>query len=140
VLFRSPLIPGTFGSLAGILIYYLVKDLTYIYLAVAVGLTLVGFWAAGRAEGIFQKKDSRLIVIDEVAGMLLSLLFLPYDLRLVVIGFFLFRLLDTLKPYPAGRLQELKGGAGVMLDDLVAAVYTNILLQIVWRVAFCRGS
>ena len=88
---------------------------------------------AGRAEIIFQQKDSRYIVIDEVAGIFLCMAFLPYNAVLLVAGFFIFRLLDTLKPFPAGRLQNLKGSLGIMLDDLVAALYTNIILQIVLR-------
>ncbi len=65
--------------------------------------------------------------------MLLSLLFIPYDLKLVIIAFFLFRILDTLKPYPAGRVQNIQGSIGIMGDDIIAALYTNIILQLVSR-------
>lgn len=128
-----PLIPGTFASVAGLFLYYLVKGSVIIYAAVTVFLTITGFLISSDAEKIFKKKDARYIVIDEVCGMLLSLAFLPYDLKLVVIAFFIFRVLDTVKPYPAWRLQELKGGLGVMSDDVVAGLYTNIILQIVLR-------
>ncbi|MCM8789576.1 MAG: phosphatidylglycerophosphatase A, partial [Candidatus Omnitrophica bacterium] len=81
----------------------------------------------------FEKKDAKNIVIDETSGMMLSLLFLPYQSKILILGFFIFRLLDTLKPYPAGRIQNIKGSIGVMGDDIVAAVYTNIILQAVTR-------
>lgn len=135
-----PLIPGTFGSIAGLGIFFIVKDCITAYIAVTLGLMILGFLLSGRAEEVLKKKDHRSIVIDEVCGMLLSLCFLPYDLKIVVIGFFIFRLLDTVKPYPADRLQDLKGGAGVMSDDIVAGVYTNLILQAVARLTSLTAS
>jgi len=135
-----PLIPGTFGSLAGLALFYLIKDNTPVYLLFTLILIILGFLVTGEAEKILNKKDARPIVIDEVSGMLLSLLFLPYDIKLVIIGFFLFRLLDTLKPYPAGPIQRLKGGIGVMSDDIVVGIYTNIILQVVFRFASFKIS
>ena len=135
-----PLIPGTFGSLAGLFVYYLVSSNNFIYWLVTCVLVAIGFLVCGPAERVFGVKDPRFIVIDEVAGMLLSLMFLPYDIKLVIIGFFIFRLMDTLKPFPAGRLQNLKGSLGVMLDDVIAAVYTNIILQAVLKLASFRAS
>ena len=135
-----PLIPGTFGSMAGILVFYLVKGNFTVYLLTALIVTILGFLSSGQAERMLQVKDARCIVIDEVSGMLLSLLFVPYDIRLVLMGFFIFRLLDTLKPYPAGGFQNFKGSAGIMLDDLIAAVYTNIILQVAWRIACFKTS
>ena len=135
-----PLIPGTFGSIAGLFLFYLVKNNWPFYLLVTSALITLGFLVSGEAERIFNKKDARYIVIDEVTGMLLSLAFIPYDLRLVIIAFFLFRLLDTLKPFPAGRIEGLKGGAGVMGDDIIAGLYTNIILQVVLRFASFKTS
>ena len=128
-----PLVPGTFGSLVGLVLLFLIGNNFFIWVILAVILVILGFLVAGRAEIIFQQKDSRYIVIDEVAGIFLCMAFLPYNAVLLVAGFFIFRLLDTLKPFPAGRLQNLKGSLGIMLDDLVAALYTNIILQIVLR-------
>jgi phosphatidylglycerophosphatase A len=133
-------VPGTFGSLAGLGVYYLAKDRIIIYLAATSCLIILGFLVSGRAERIFNKKDYRGIVIDEVCGMLLSLLFIPYELKFVIIAFFIFRLMDTVKPYPAGRLQDLKGSLGVMGDDIVAGIYTNIILQVVIRLASFKIS
>lgn len=135
-----PLVPGTFASLIGLILLFLVKGNFFIYGIAVTALLIVGFWSAGRAERIFQQKDARYIVIDEVVGMCLCMAFIPYDIRVLLIGFFLFRILDTLKPFPAGRLQNLKGSPGIMLDDLVAAFYTNIILQIVLRLASFNAS
>lgn len=101
---------------------------------------ILGFLVAGRAEEIFNKKDARYIVIDEIVGMLLSLIFIPYDIKLVIIAFIIFRILDALKPYPAGSLENLKGSLGVMSDDIIAGLYTNIILQIVLRLASLKTS
>jgi phosphatidylglycerophosphatase A len=135
-----PFIPGTFGSLAGLVIYYAVRSSFVLYLGVILLVTVLGFLTSGTAEKALGKKDARYIVIDEVSGMLISLFMVPFDLKFVIIGFFLFRLLDTLKPYPAWSLQKLKGSAGVMSDDIVAAIYTNLILQAVVRLAILTGS
>jgi phosphatidylglycerophosphatase A len=128
-----PFVPGTFGSIAGVFIFLLISGNTPLYIILTLFLTILGFTVSSKAEGIFNKKDAKYIVIDEVSGMLLALLFIPLDLKLVIIGFFLFRILDTFKPYPADRIQEFKGGLGVMGDDIVAGLYTNIILQVVVR-------
>ncbi|MCX5695575.1 MAG: phosphatidylglycerophosphatase A [Candidatus Omnitrophica bacterium] len=126
-----PLIPGTAGSLAGVFIFLLVKNNTFAHILTLGGLLALGFFVGGRAERLMQKKDPSCIVIDEVCGMLLSLLFLPYDIKFIVVAFVIFRILDTLKPYPVGRLERLKGSLGIMSDDIVAGLYTNIVLQVV---------
>lgn len=128
-----PFIPGTFGSLAGIGIYYLIKGSIITYILVVSFMAVLGFVSAGQAEKVFNTKDPKYVVIDEVVGMLLSLLFLPYDLKVVIIGFFVFRLMDTLKPYPIGLIERLHGAKGIMGDDIMAGIYTNIILQVVFR-------
>lgn len=132
--------PGTFASLTAILLYYLIKGNYFIYLATTIVLIILGFLITGEAEKIFNRKDSSFIVIDEVSGMLLSLMFIPYNVRLVILSFIIFRILDTLKPYPAGSLQNLKGSSGIMGDDIIAALYTNIVLQVVLRLASFKIS
>ena len=126
-----PLIPGTAGSLTGLLIYFLVKNNVLTYILALSALLILGFLACGRVEELVQKKDPPNVVIDEVCGMLLSLLFLPYDIKLVILAFFIFRTLDTFKPCPIGRLERLKGSRGIMGDDICAGIYTNIVLQAV---------
>lgn len=92
---------------------------------------------SGKAERIFSKKDAKYIVIDEISGMLLSLIFIPYyNIKIVLVGFVLFRSLDALKPYPASRIQGLYGSLGVMGDDIIAGLYTNIILQILFKLRF----
>ncbi len=129
-----PFIPGTFGSAAALVLYIFLKPgllAQYAFLALFLSL---GFYFSGKAEKQFNSKDPKYIVIDEVAGMFLALLFVPLDLKLLAIGFLLFRVLDTVKPYPADRLQNLPGSAGIMLDDIVAGLYANLILQFLSRV------
>lgn len=131
-----PLIPGTFGSFIAVLIFFALKDNPLAYILFTSCILLLGFFVGTEAEVIFKRKDPPYVVIDEVGGMLLSLLsllFFKYDLLIIVAGFLLFRLLDTLKPYPAHQFERLPAGAGIMLDDIVAAVYTNVVLQVVLR-------
>jgi phosphatidylglycerophosphatase A len=135
-----PLIPGTFGSLAGIFLFYLVKINALNYTLFTLAVIVVGFLVCGKAEKAMHKNDPRYVVIDEVSGMLLSLIFIPYDIKLVISAFILFRILDTLKPYPAGRLERSKGSIGIMSDDLIAGLYTNLILQVVSRVTSFKTS
>jgi len=135
-----PFIPGTFASMAGICLFYLVKESTFLQVLLTLTLLMLGFLVSGRAERIFNKKDARFIVIDEVSGMFLSLVFIPYDVRLLILGFLIFRILDTFKPYPANKLQNLSGSLGIMGDDIIAAIYTNIILQVVFRLTSLTGS
>lgn len=135
-----PLIPGTFASIAGIALFYLVRGSTVLHILLVLFLIILGFFTSGRAEKVFNVKDPRFIVIDEVSGMLLSLLFIPYDIKLIVMAFLLFRILDIFKPYPADRLQRLSGSIGIMSDDILAGIYTNIILQAVLRAISLRAS
>ena len=135
-----PFIPGTFASIAAVFLFYFVKDNNFLYILLTLTLIALGFLLAGRAEKIFNKKDAGCIVIDEVSGMLLSLIFIPYDIKLVIIAFILFRILDTLKPYPLDRLQNLTGSIGIMGDDIVAGLYANAILQVVLRLISLRAS
>lgn len=135
-----PFIPGTFASIAALSLFYLIKDNLALYILMTTICTAGGFLVCGRAEELFNRKDASCIVIDEVSGMLLSLLFIPYDIRVLFLAFLIFRILDTLKPYPAGTLQRLKGSLGVMSDDIIAGLYTNIILQVVLRLAASKVS
>jgi len=135
-----PGIPGTFASLAGLFLFYLVRGTPFLYAFLTLLFIGSGLLATTRAEKIFGEKDANCIVIDEVAGLFLCFVYLPFDLKLLIAGFLIFRILDTLKPYPADRLQDLKGGLGIMSDDLVAGFYTNIILQIVARLLSFKAS
>lgn len=147
-----PLAPGTWGSLVGVGLYFLIRS-SYFSLARAAGyplsspqagflvielmaitvVTLAGVWAGTRTEQLSGRKDPGKVVIDEVAGQLISLMPIPllilgWDLWLIVIAFVSFRFFDIIKPYPARRFEALKAGWGIMADDLVAGVYAAIVV------------
>ena len=131
-----PLVPGTFGSLFGVGLFYLLNGATSVtYFSFILGIITLGLITSGQTEKLLNKKDPGCIVIDEVIGMLIALSFMPYDLKIVILGFLIFRILDTLKPFPIGRLQNMHGAVGVMGDDLVAGIYTNIVLQVILKLA-----
>jgi phosphatidylglycerophosphatase A len=91
-------------------------------------VTVAGIAASGRVERLVGRKDPGLIVIDEVAGMILSVLVVPLTPAVLIGGFLLFRFFDVVKPYPANRAQALPGGVGVMVDDLIAGAYALAVL------------
>ena len=128
---RSPFAPGTTGTVVGVLIYLWARGLSPIsYGILCLLLCGIGTWAAGEAERILGSKDSPSIVIDEIAGYLVALFLVPSGWGFVAAGFFIFRVFDIVKPWPLYDLQDLHGGLGVMLDDIGAGIYTNIVLQI----------
>jgi len=124
--------PATVGSVVGLLLYLPMGTSP---IAIQLGLTGVlfgiGIWAASRAERLLKIKDARPIVIDEIIGMWVAVLFLPYRINYLVGAFLLFRLFDIWKPFPAEQAQRLRGGLGIMVDDVVAALYTNVALHAV---------
>ena len=130
---HSPFMPGTMGSLGGLIVYFLVRDNEILYGFSILFLFVLGIIFSGEAEKIYKRKDAKMIVIDEACGMLLALFFVPMNMFAVILGFFLFRILDILKPQPARRMEKLTGSLGVMFDDIVAAIYTNLVLQIIFR-------
>lgn len=133
---HSPFVPGTIGSLGGLVVYYLVKNNDVLYGFTILFLFVLGVIFASEAEKIYRSKDAKMIVIDEACGMLLSLFFVPISMFSAILGFFLFRIFDILKPPPAKRMEKLTGSMGVMFDDIVAAIYTNFILQIIFRIYF----
>lgn len=127
-----PVAPGTVGSLAGLVVYLLVwwSGSPAVEVLLIAVLFASGVWAGTIAERYFGGIDPGPIVIDEVVGMLVTLAFIPVGPTGAIAGFFLFRLFDVVKPYPAGRLERLHGGLGVMADDAMAAVYANVSLRL----------
>jgi phosphatidylglycerophosphatase A len=126
----SPLASGTVGSFVTLVALWLIPFTTLALLVTLAGVTLGGIWAGSRVEMVIDAKDPGIIVIDEVAGMLVSVLFLPRTIPVLVTAFLLFRLFDIWKPFPARQFQELHGGLGVMLDDLIAGAYALALIVI----------
>lgn len=128
---KSPFAPGTAGTAVALLLFLGVRNLSPAYYGIlCVLLCGIGIWAAGEAELILGRKDHPSIVIDEIAGYLISLFLLPPTWGFVITGFILFRFFDIVKPWPLHGLQKVRGGLGVMLDDIGAGIYTNIALQI----------
>ena len=136
-----PLMPGTYGSLVTVGIFLGLTQiakgnaLVALVLVSIVAVTFAGIWAASRTEALAGRKDPRKVVVDEVAGQLISLfpltLFAQWSIVAVIISFILFRFFDIVKPYPARRLEALKGGFGIMCDDLIAGVYAAVITSIV---------
>jgi phosphatidylglycerophosphatase A len=128
-----PVAPGTVGSLAGLVVYLLVwwSQSIIVETGLIVVLFAAGVWAGTIAERYFGGIDPGPIVVDEVVGMLITLAFLPVGVSGAIAGFFVFRVFDVIKPFPAGRLERLHGGLGVMADDAMAAIYANLTLRLV---------
>ena len=131
----SPLASGTAGTLAAIPFYLWLARLPLpLYLLTLTAFFFLACWVSGKAETIFQEKDSGKIVIDEVVGYLVTMIAVPCDWRYIVAGFFLFRFFDIVKPPPANWFdQKLKNGYGVVLDDVAAGLYAWLCLFILAR-------
>jgi phosphatidylglycerophosphatase A len=127
----SPIISGTAGSAVAVVIYLGLRYLSWVPYAITLaGLTAIAIWSADIAELEFGEKDSGKIVIDEILGYLIAMFLIPFRVKYIIIGFILFRIFDVIKPYPIRSLQNLSGGLGIVADDVVAAIYTNLLLQL----------
>lgn len=126
-----PIMSGTFASLAGVVVYLLIRHNPYIYLGITALLIIAGFIVSNRAQAFFASRDPHEVVIDEVCGMLITYMMLPHKTSIIIIGFFLFRLFDIVKIYPINRLERLNKGWGIMLDDIAAGVFANIILQVI---------
>lgn len=131
----SPFASGTVGSLAAIPFYLWLARLPLpFYLLTLAAFFFLSCWISGKAEIIFQEKDSGKIVIDEVVGYLVTMTAIPFDWRYIVAGFFLFRLFDIVKPPPANWFdRKLKNGYGVVLDDVAAGFYAWLCLFVLSR-------
>lgn len=133
-----PFAPGTVTSLAAVILFVLFPSLLRIEVAVpAIGIVFAaGLWASEVMERIYGHDPSQ-VTIDELAGQWVALLFLPGGWLTILLGFGAFRFFDILKPEPVNRAQELPGGWGVMVDDLLAGIYANLSVRIVlWLLSF----
>lgn len=127
-----PIAPGTAGSLAALGLFAFVRwvGMPAFEIATIVAILAIGIWSSNGAERALGRKDPGPVVIDEVLGMLITLALLPVSMTGVAAGFLLFRLFDVVKPYPAGRMEHLPGGYGIMLDDAMAGVYAHLVLRL----------
>jgi phosphatidylglycerophosphatase A len=136
----APIAPGTAGSVVGLVLAWLVcarlwRAAPVVFLCAYAVVFALSCWIAGRAEEIFNECDCPHIVIDEVLGMVATMFLNSMRWPSLAGGFVLFRLLDIVKPFPAGLIdRRMRGGAAVMLDDLCAAVYANLILHLAARV------
>jgi phosphatidylglycerophosphatase A len=124
----APVASGTVGSFVTVVAIWLLPVTPLRILVALIVVTVVGIWAGSRVERALGRKDPGVIVIDEVAGMLLSVILLPPTIPVLVTAFLLFRLFDIWKPFPARESQVLTGGLGVMVDDLIAGFYALVLV------------
>ncbi|HWP82771.1 MAG TPA: phosphatidylglycerophosphatase A [Bacteroidota bacterium] len=126
----SPIATGTVGSALAVAIYFIpgFEHPASIMTACFLGFIL-GANAAGKMESRYGHDPSQ-VTIDEVVGMWVTLFLQPKSLGVVVVAFFLFRIMDIVKPFPARQVDRAKGGLGIMLDDVIAAVYANLVLHL----------
>ncbi|MFC1645732.1 phosphatidylglycerophosphatase A [Candidatus Omnitrophota bacterium] len=132
-----PYCPGTWASLLGVGIYFLLRNYFFVYLGVTVTILIIGFLVCEKAQKQFKKTDASFIVIDEMAAILILLILVPRNLLLLILAFLVFRGIDILKPYPIKKIENFPGSWGIMVDDLAASFYTATF---VWLVSvFIRG-
>jgi phosphatidylglycerophosphatase A len=126
-----PKAPGTWGSLVGLVLFFLLSSLTVpVYIAVVAGLFVLGSLVAGEAEKILDSRDPGTVVIDEIVGMLITMIAVPVTPFTMAVGFALFRIFDIAKPFPVNFFdQRFHGGPGIMLDDVVAGLYSLVILH-----------
>jgi phosphatidylglycerophosphatase A len=132
-----PIGPGTFGTLAAIPLFYVLSFTPlYLYLAITVVMILISVWASTVAEEVFGKTDPGQVVADEVCGYLITMILVPVTISNIFLGFLLFRLFDIAKHYPIRNFEKLPGGWGIVMDDVMAGVYSCITLHILGRWVF----
>jgi phosphatidylglycerophosphatase A len=130
-----PVAPGTWATVAGVAIaYFLGRNLPFFTILLLV-LLILGIMTTGIVEKQMNQKDPSIACIDEVVGVMIALWGLPLIWPVMICGFFLFRAFDMFKIYPINKLEAQHGGWGIMLDDCMAGVYTNIILRIALRCA-----
>ncbi len=130
-----PVAPGTAGSVVGMVFVYLLRDSgTFLQALSAVFFSVIGVWVSNIASQVFKKHDPQRVVIDEIAGVMITMIGIPLTGYTGVMGFLLFRFFDIVKPIPANFAdRKLKGGLGIMLDDIIAGIYGNIVMHLVMR-------
>jgi phosphatidylglycerophosphatase A len=128
-----PFAPGTFGSLIGLPVCFLLSRLNLLQSVICILVfILFAIGIASVAEKIIKQKDPGQIVIDEIAGLMVTLAGLPFNLKTALAGFIIFRVFDILKPFPIRSLEKrVGGGSGVVLDDVLAGVYGNLIIRLV---------
>lgn len=124
-------IPGTMGSIVGLIIYFMTYNYVGLYIFLVIALVFLGVLVTNQAEKQFNSTDDQRIVFDEIVGMMVAMMLIPPTIFFVLAGFVLFRIFDIFKPYPISYLQTLPGGIGIMADDVAAGIVVNFILQII---------
>ncbi len=136
----APIAPGTAGSLVGLALFWPMRGWPFAGQAAAcVALFALGTAAAGHVAKRVGREDPGIVVVDEIVGMWVTLLLVPFSVWTATAGFLLFRAMDVWKPYPARDLEALHGGLGIMADDVAAGLYANVALQLAVVVARHAG-
>ena len=130
---RSPFAPGTLASAVGAAMAAFLLQYPFFYFLVLILVTVLGLMVSGPMEQLENKKDPGCVVIDEVAGIMIAFIALPMRWDVIFIAFFLFRAFDMFKIYPVNKFEEIGGGTGIMMDDVVAGIYTLIVMQMALR-------
>lgn len=126
-----PVAPGTVASAFTMTVLWFLKPSDAVILFILIASFISGIFASGKIQKQSQKKDPSFIVIDEFAGYLTAVIFLPFSFKNLFAGFILFRFFDILKPPPIRQIEDRTGdGFGIMIDDIIAGVMTNLLLRI----------
>jgi phosphatidylglycerophosphatase A len=126
----APTAPGTFGSAVGVLLWLALPHVLWMQIAAILLVAVVGSWSGTVAEAHFNERDPGQVVVDEVAGMMVTLLLNPVaGWGWMLVAFLLFRAFDIAKPFPVRLFERLPGGIGIMADDLAAGVYGNVALR-----------
>jgi phosphatidylglycerophosphatase A len=137
----SPIAPGTVGTLVAIPIYFFLSFIPFpLYELTIITFFFLSSWISEKAQRHWGRKDHPRIVIDEIMGYLITMLWLPKTTLFVILGFFVFRFFDIVKPPPIRLLERVKGGYGVVLDDVLAGIYSNIILQIISYFTLSPGA
>ncbi|OGP62705.1 MAG: phosphatidylglycerophosphatase A [Deltaproteobacteria bacterium RBG_13_53_10] len=131
----SPFVPGTMGTLIAIPLYLILSPIpSPVYEWTVIAFFFLACWISDKAQNHWGKKDDQRIVIDEIMGFFTAMMWVPKTFGFVILGFLLFRFFDILKPPPARRLERVRGGYGVVLDDVMAGLYANIVLHILYMI------
>lgn len=129
-----PFAPGTFGTLGAVIPYYLISEFKSIpYLITIIIFALISIYITNQSMRFYKSDDPGEIVIDEACGYLFTMFMVPFNWVNVLIGFLLFRFFDILKPYPIRKIEKLRDGYGIILDDVLAGIYSNIVLLLIIR-------
>ena len=130
----SPFAPGTVGTLGAIALFYPLATFSpIIYILLVLGFIILSVWASSEACILFGESDPGRVVIDEVCGYLVTMFLISPSLTNIVLGFVLFRFFDIVKPPPVRSLERLPRGYGIVIDDVGAGIYANIVMQVITR-------